>query len=499
MDGAIEPGRWTIDKETGLIISHPAATRENYMTKKDSGTELKKLPKSLSTVAPLDEKKIEILVKAAQDIEALFGTPQDIEWTFIDNTLTILQSRPITTLHTRESTDKRPWYLSLHRNFNNLQKLREKIEKQLIPAMIKDAESLAAVNLHKMTDHKLADEIELRQHLNENWSAVYWEEFIPFAHGMRLFGQTYNDMVHPENPYEFLDLLVHSPLESLKRNEMLQALAQRVATNKNLRKQIQEGVTENFIDKQFDSLLREFTAAYGDLSCTLGAAIPCTTNLQTLLSIILELSKSSSIASKTMSASRLHNLEANFFHKFPPGRAREEARELLDIGRASYRLRDDDNIFLGKIEKELTRALIEGKKRLLARKNISEKSMVHPSEIIQCLKNPSYKINAPASTKKQHSAAKSHVKPRQLLGQPAGPGIAKGRACIVNNQEDLSAFKKDNILVCDAVEPNMTFVVPLAGGIVERRGGMLIHGAIIAREYGVACVYRYRKCDRTDS
>jgi pyruvate,water dikinase len=34
----------------------------------------------------------------------------------------------------------------------------------------------------------------------------------------------------------------------------------------------------------------------------------------------------------------------------------------------------------------------------------------------------------------------------------------------------------------------MTFIVPLAGAIVERRGGMLIHGAIIAREYGLPCV-----------
>jgi pyruvate,water dikinase len=34
----------------------------------------------------------------------------------------------------------------------------------------------------------------------------------------------------------------------------------------------------------------------------------------------------------------------------------------------------------------------------------------------------------------------------------------------------------------------MTFVVPLAGAVVERRGGMLIHGAIIAREYGLPCV-----------
>jgi pyruvate,water dikinase len=34
----------------------------------------------------------------------------------------------------------------------------------------------------------------------------------------------------------------------------------------------------------------------------------------------------------------------------------------------------------------------------------------------------------------------------------------------------------------------MTFVVPLSAGIVERRGGMLIHGAIIAREYGLPCI-----------
>jgi pyruvate,water dikinase len=43
-------------------------------------------------------------------------------------------------------------------------------------------------------------------------------------------------------------------------------------------------------------------------------------------------------------------------------------------------------------------------------------------------------------------------------------------------------------LVCDAIQPTMTHLVPLASAIVERRGGMLIHGAIIARELGIPCV-----------
>ena len=55
-------------------------------------------------------------------------------------------------------------------------------------------------------------------------------------------------------------------------------------------------------------------------------------------------------------------------------------------------------------------------------------------------------------------------------------------------EEAASLILKGEVLVCDAIDPNMTFILPLAGGIIERRGGMLIHGAIIAREYGIACV-----------
>jgi pyruvate,water dikinase len=53
---------------------------------------------------------------------------------------------------------------------------------------------------------------------------------------------------------------------------------------------------------------------------------------------------------------------------------------------------------------------------------------------------------------------------------------------------DAFRFKAGEVMVCDAIDPTMTFVVPLAAAIVERRGGMLIHGSIIAREYGIPCV-----------
>jgi pyruvate,water dikinase len=59
---------------------------------------------------------------------------------------------------------------------------------------------------------------------------------------------------------------------------------------------------------------------------------------------------------------------------------------------------------------------------------------------------------------------------------------------VIHQHTDIARFKQGEIIVCDGVDPNMTFIMPLAAGIVERRGGMLIHGAIIAREYGLPCV-----------
>lgn len=107
-------------------------------------------------------------------------------------------------------------------------------------------------------------------------------------------------------------------------------------------------------------------------------------------------------------------------------------------------------------------------------------------EILKALRDPTYVPKRRLSSEPE--ARSSTFKSRQIIGQPAGPGIAKGKARVIRSPSDLFAFELREILVCDAVEPNMTFVVPLSSGIVERRGGMLIHGAIIAREYGLPCV-----------
>jgi pyruvate,water dikinase len=112
-----------------------------------------------------------------------------------------------------------------------------------------------------------------------------------------------------------------------------------------------------------------------------------------------------------------------------------------------------------------------------------------PEEVIKALSDKNYQPIA-RRTIRTHKEDATHdtLQARQLTGQPAGPGISRGPVRVILEISDLSEFKSGEVLVCDAVDPNMTFVVPLATGVVERRGGMLIHGAIIAREYGLPCV-----------
>jgi pyruvate,water dikinase len=154
----------------------------------------------------------------------------------------------------------------------------------------------------------------------------------------------------------------------------------------------------------------------------------------------------------------------------------------LDLGRSSYRLRDDDNIYLGRIEAQVHRAVREAQARLGRNPSPEEASLLR--DAIACM--PSDKPATAVAT--PDGVSGSGLRARQLVGQPAGPGVARGPVRVVAAARDLKDFQAGEILVCDAVDPNMTFVVPLAAAVVERRGGMLIHGAIIAREYGLPCV-----------
>jgi phosphoenolpyruvate synthase/pyruvate phosphate dikinase len=134
VDGDIEPDRWLIDRASGEITSHTQPGRKHWFIPSQGGVQRADLPGEKADLPPIDDKQVNTVLSSAIKAEDQFNAPQDVEWTFKNGKLTLLQARPITTLGAETSGDQRGWYLSLHRSFDNLKELRHKIEQEHIPA-----------------------------------------------------------------------------------------------------------------------------------------------------------------------------------------------------------------------------------------------------------------------------------------------------------------------------------------------------------------------------
>jgi rifampicin phosphotransferase len=480
VDGIIEPDRWLLDRSSRRLAHVPPSARPSFYRPDGETITLHDLPADLVSSPPLSAAQVWEVYELAIQAEAAFGAPQDVEWTCRHGLWYLLQSRPITTVAANDQ-DQRPWYLSLRRSFENLKVLRRRLENELLPAMTTAAKQLQQQDLGALNDAALAGAIQHRQELQTHWVAVYWRDFIPFAHGMRLFGQLYNDAVRPADPYEFMSLLGGAPLASLDRNRRLAEMAANVRQDPDLAAKIRHhDVTD--LNPEFQQLLNSFLNIYGDLSCPVTGG-QCRQGPEAVLQLVLEMAGHPPRPVPAAPADAEALVQA-FLNRFS-GTKRTEAADILDLARASYRLRDDDNIYLGRIEAQKMNAIQEAHRRL-ADRGLMLPADLPAGEISQALLDPQYQPQAPARA--TTSPDLPQVKARQLIGQPAGPGLAQGPARVITSFQDLALFKHGEVLVCDAVDPNMTFVVPLAAAVVERRGGMLIHGAIIAREYGLPCV-----------
>ncbi|MFC1834609.1 PEP/pyruvate-binding domain-containing protein [Thermodesulfobacteriota bacterium] len=459
VDGTIEPDRWILDRETGQVVSHTPAHRERALRPGISGVRTERLPMDQAAQPPLTYDQVSEVYGLSMQLEGLFSAPQDSEWTFKDNELVLLQSRPITVEPYPEEPDDRKWYLSLRRSFENLQSLRERIEQELLPQMDEEADQLCHVELSAMSDRELVEEVRQRQRIHQKWTTVYWDEFIPMAHGIRLFGQVYNDIMRPEDPYEFLRLLTSSGMLSVERNRKLMETASQISDS---------GQLEAYLSDPLTNL----SSVFADMSDDRGSMVQLLQKLQEI--------SPDSVIEKGESAKALEEI---FLAQFK-GDKHEEAAAILDLARASYRLRDDDNLYIGRIDGEFRRAIRETQSRVKRLEH--DKGSPGVLEKLSAILAELSPDKAPIESKDEPGAFQT--RPRQLVGQPAGPGVAVGRARVIKSSNDLFDFQAGEVLVCDAVDPNITFVVPLCAGIVERRGGMLIHGAIIAREYGLPCV-----------
>jgi len=75
-----------------------------------------------------------------------------------------------------------------------------------------------------------------------------------------------------------------------------------------------------------------------------------------------------------------------------------------------------------------------------------------------------------------------------LSGFAVSPGKITGTATLILSPADFAQMQPDTILVCPTTTPAWTPLFAQASGLVTDIGGILAHGSIVAREYGIPAV-----------
>jgi pyruvate,water dikinase len=75
-----------------------------------------------------------------------------------------------------------------------------------------------------------------------------------------------------------------------------------------------------------------------------------------------------------------------------------------------------------------------------------------------------------------------------LTGNAGSGGVVTARARVLAGPEDFAAFQPGEVLVAAITTPAYTPLFAMAAGVVTDIGGVLSHGSIVAREYGIPAV-----------
>jgi rifampicin phosphotransferase len=116
-------------------------------------------------------------------------------------------------------------------------------------------------------------------------------------------------------------------------------------------------------------------------------------------------------------------------------------------------------------------------------------SAIVPPDSFTLPEGQSWETDANSPSREEQPSSGPAVQPSsRLSGVSACGGQVTGRATVLESVTQSALLERGDVLVTKQTDPGWGPVFFLISGLVIERGGMLSHGAIIAREFGIPCV-----------
>jgi pyruvate,water dikinase len=111
---------------------------------------------------------------------------------------------------------------------------------------------------------------------------------------------------------------------------------------------------------------------------------------------------------------------------------------------------------------------------------LSQAGLIYPDDFY------SYQGEFPLPEELENTILKSHSS--NLKGLCACGGKIQARVKVLQSVMEAHKLQKGDILVTRQTDPGWVVVFPLISGLIVERGGMLSHGAIVSREFGIPAI-----------
>jgi pyruvate,water dikinase len=405
----------------------------------------------------------------------------------------------------------------------------------LIEAESETAHGLPVEQIKRMSDRALLKYTKARIFAEPEYFQAYLGLFylhLPIAMGILHY--MVEHWLGDSDPSTVSLLLAGSPHESItvKENRRLQELAQDISASPQLRSLFEQHPSAAFFEevqkhpetRAFHEKYRRFVADYGhrghaDRDIWFDRRAENARIDYTALSSMLDVDFAASQEKANAVATRRKKLTDEVIAKLklmPFGDSRAQAFAFVqDWVLQFWAFRDDERAHADKITFSIKKAFQEVGRRLFERGVIERPddyyffSSHELFELFNTGKSTRLSRAKAVARRKNHEQFKrTFFAPKYMVGdryeeleeteKSEDPNVLKGvgtsrgevtgTARVIASQTDIGRVRKGEILVTAATDPGWTPVFMVISGLVLETGGMLAHGSLLSREYGIPAV-----------